>query len=322
MNLRPDMGTGHVKILRNGLVAWRGILAEHDANQDDAIIYAYGYEHIFYHLLTKWNQEWESQKLAGASGRPVNDLWTRALNLSDSQLAFATTGTLQAPVTTSNGATDIILEKYKVYFKRLLHTFKELVAIAASDTTNVCYFELAYTTSPTDDDITFNFWKDNGSDVSTRLFYPGNIHSFSDRYVPIFVRNDINSVGTGAKDQLFRDRRQTTAGTFGQNAFGRRMEPIYLSWVRDENELQRVTKLRAAKALREDVNLYVRTWPDSFTPMRATGAAHHLGDRLHVDIDRGITQIDKRLFVEGEQVIFTNGVEVVQPLLSDRAGSE
>lgn len=320
--LRPHEGKAHVKILRSDEVVWRGILAEHDADQDDAILYAYGYEHILFHLISKWNHEWKTEKIAGATGRPVNDLWNRVLNLTDSQLAFATTGTLQAPVTTSNGATDITLETYKLYYKRILHALKELVAIAVSDTTNVCYFELAYTTTPTDDAVTFNFWKDNGSDTTARLEYEVNMHSFSDRYVPIFIRNDVKSVGTGARDQLFRSDQVTSAGTFGHNTFGRRMEPIYLSWVRDNAELDRVTRLRAAKALREDVNIYLRAWPDAFTPMHTDAARYGLGDRIKVKIDRGITQIDKMLFVEGQQVIYVNGLEVVQPIVSDRAGSE
>jgi hypothetical protein len=43
---------------------------------------------------------------------------------------------------------------------------------------------------------------------------------------------------------------------------------------------------------------------------------------MPIKIDRGITQIDKMLFIEGEQVVWLNGAEYVQPILSDRAGSE
>lgn len=322
--LRAGEGKAHVKIIRNDTdVVWRGVLAEHDADVDDVIMYAYSYESILYHLISRWNQTWKSAKIAGASGRPVNDLWSRAVNLDHSQLGFATTGTLQAPVTTSNGSTEITLESYKVYWRRMLHAFKELTAIATSDTTNICFFELDYTNSPTNNAITFNFWKDNGSDIDIRLAYPDRIVGFSDRYVPIYTRNDLFAVGVGARDQLYRKQVETTGGTFGINAFGRKMEPIYLSWVRDEAELDRVSKLRAAKAKREDVNLYVRLKPDcDFLPWRATGSGYELGDRINIDIQRGITRIDKPLFVAGEQVVWANGVEYVQPLLADRAGSE
>lgn len=322
VNIRSHVGTAHVRIIRNDTdVVWRGILAELDADTEDVIMYAYGSEHILYHLLTKWNQTWKSVKIAGASGRPVDDLWARAVSLTDSQLGYASTGTLQAPETTSGGGTDITLETYKVFWKRILHAFKELVAIATSDTNNVCYFELDYPSSPTGTSLTFNFWKDRTTDRDIRLEYPGELAGFSDRYVPIFARNDLKGAGSGARDQLYRTSVTTSSGTFGHAAFGRRMEPIYLEWVRDEAELIRVTKRRAAKALREDVGLYLRPWPDSLAPWRTTGSGRNLGDRFRVKIARGITQIDKMMFQEGEQVLWVNGLEVVRPIVSDRAGS-
>lgn len=325
-------GHGHVKIIRNGDVVWRGILAEHDANQSDAILYAYSYESLFYTLLSFWNMTWESKSIAGASGRPVNDLWSLAKGTYGagpyypySPLEFATTGTLQAPVTTSNGSTAITLESYKLYWRRLLFAFKELSAIASSDTTNICYFELAFTNDPTDDDITFNFWKDRSTDITqTRLYYPDTIVDWSDRNIPILDRNDLRAVGTGAREQLFRSIQQKATGAKGYQTVGRKMEPIYLSWVRDEAELDRVAKLRLARALRDNIGLYLRLRANQgvFLPTHATGATHNLGDRIKVKIDRGVTQVDGYLFLEGEQVIYVNGAEYVQPMLSERAGSE
>lgn len=321
-NLRAHEGLGHVVIARDGEAVWRGILAEHDANMADVVFYAYGYEHIFYHLISKWNMTWEDVKVAGATGRPVNDLWARATGLGYSQLQFASTGTIQAPVTTSDGAIEITMESYKLYYKRLLHAFKELTAIAASDTSNVCYFELDYGTSITAETLTFNFWKDNGEDTAIRLAYPGLITNFSDRYVPIYQRNDIFAVGSGARDQLYRSHQFDSAGTYGWSNFGKRMEPIYFNWVRDQSELDRITKRRLAKANRQDVNLFLRLQPNAgLLPYRATGSGYELGDRIRVEIDRGITQIDKMMFVEGQQVIYANGVEYVQPMLADRPGS-
>lgn len=321
-SLREHIGLGHLVIARNGEAVWRGILSEMDASSTDVILYGYGYEHILYHIVSGWNQTWESVNIAGATGTPINDLWTTAYNTTYSQLGFAATGTIQAPVTTSDGSTAINLESYKVYYKRLLHVFKELVAIAASDTTNVCYFELDYGTSLTSENLTFNFWKDNAEDTNIRLEYPGQISNFSDRYVPIYTRNNILGVGTGARDQVYRSQQIQTSGAFGEQNFGVRMEPIYFNWVRDQAELDRVTKLRLAKARREDVNLYTRLKPNgSLLPWRASGSGYELGDRISVKIDRGITQIDKQMFMEGQQVIYVNGMEYVQPLLADRAGS-
>jgi hypothetical protein len=321
--VRAAEGTGHVKIFRNGKCVWRGLLAEHDANHTDAILYAYGYESVLYYLLSGWNNSWKNKKIAGGSKRPVDELWGKVQTRTNSQLQFASTGTLQAPATTSNGGTDITLNSYKVYYKRILHIFKELVAMAVSDTTNVCYFELDYPTT-TAHTLTFNFWKDNGTDITDKILeYPGSISGFSDRHIPIFARNDIKSVGTGARDQLFRITEHTTTGTYGSNAFGRRQEPLYFNWVRDEAEQTRVLKSRARKARREDVNVYLRMWPDDnmLIPARAPQSGYELGDRLKVVIDRGLTQINKFMFLEGEQVVVVNGMEHVQPIFADRAAS-
>lgn len=322
VGLRPYFGTGHIVIVRDGEAVWRGVLAELDATETDVICYAYGYEHILYHLISKWNHTWEDKAIAGASGRPVNDLWTRVTDIGNSQLQFASTGTIQAPVTTSDGSTAITLESYKLYYKRVLHAFKELTAIAYSDTTNVVYFELDYGTNPLSETLTFNFWKDNGTDTDIRIAYPGLITGFSDRYVPIYTRNDVWAVGSGARDQLYRSRQSQQTGDTGYDNFGKRMEPIYFNWVRDQSELDRVTKRRLAKAKRKDIGLMVRLKPNAgLLPMRASGSGYELGDRMTVSISKGVTQINKLLFIEGEQVLWVNGMEYVQPLFQDRAGS-
>jgi hypothetical protein len=320
--LREHVGVGHLVIARDGEAVWRGILSEIDANSTDVLLYGYGYEHVLYHIISLWNQTFASVNIAGSAATPINTLWNKVVTDTDSQLGFAGTGTIQAPVTTSDGSTAITLESYKLYYKRVLHAFKELVAIATSDTTNVCFFELDYGTSLTDDNLTFNFWKDNGEDTGIRLEYPGQISNFNDRYVPIYTRNHILSVGSGARDQIFRSSQIQVSGPFGEQNFGTRQEPIYFNWVRDQVELDRVTKLRLAKAKREDVNLYVRLKPNaSLLPWKASGSGYELGDRMKVKIDRGITQIDKMMFLQGQQVIYVNGMEYVQPIFADRSGS-
>ena len=315
--LRAAEGTAHVVIARDGQAVWRGILAEHDANMTDVIFYAYGYEHVFYHLLTPWNFTMKNKTVK----QVIDKLWSRAKSLDNSQLQFVSTGTTQAPVTTSGGSTAITLNEYKAHFKRILHAMKELVAVSTSDTNNVVYFEIDYGNSITSDYAVFNFWKDNGTDTSVELQYPGVINNFSDRYVPIYQRNDVKVVGSGARQQIYRVGEHTTTGTFGSNQFGRRMEPVNITWVRDEDELERVAKRRKALAIREDVNMFIRCHPNTLLPWRAPGSGYELGDRIRINIDRGITQIDKMLFVVGQQVIVANGVEYVQPMLVDRPGS-
>lgn len=315
--LRDYEGTAHVKYLRNGEVVWRGILSEHEANADDVILYSYSYESPLYWLQSDWNQTWKEAQIDTI----VSAQWLRARNQTSSQLGFVTTGTIQAPVTTSGGATAIELPSYKSYYKRVLFTLKELSAIATSDTTNTCYFEMAYTTTPTDGDVTFNFWKNRSTDRGLVMKYGVNVRDFGDRYAPILTRNDVYGVGSGAHNLLFRFRKQTTAGARGSVLFGLRQEPIYLQWVRDQTDLERVTRLRAAKAIRTDADLTLYMGQNALPPVGTAAGGYNLGDRFPVYIDRGITQVDKTMQLIGQQVTAARGAERVYPMMLDRSGS-
>lgn len=321
-SLRGYIGKAHVRVLRESAAGtyetvWRGILSEHEANNRDVIFYAYGYESCLYWLMTKWNQSWTNATI----GTIVSALITRAKGVTDSQLAFVTTGTIETPVTTSGGSTSITLPSYKAYYKRILFALKELAAVAASDTTNTCYFELAHTSSASSNTITFNFWKNRSTDRAIPLAYGTNVQDFGDRYAPILTRNYVAGVGSGAHNLLFRYEKATTAGSRGSTAFGIRMEPIYLTWVRDQSDLERVTRLRAARALRTDMDLSLYMRPNALPPIGTGDADYRLGDRFPVVIDRGVTQIDKTMMMIGQQVIANRGAEKVYPIMLDRAGS-
>lgn len=315
--LRAYEGTGHVFILRDNEVVWRGLLAEHEANDTDAILYAYGYESVLYRLATDWNQTWADKQIDVI----VTDLWNRAkTDLTYSQLGFVSTGTIQAPVTTSGGATPIVLPVYKVYYKRILFALRELVAISTSDTTNICYFRFDYSTDPTNKAVTFNFFKNGTADETTVWEYGVNVKGFEEPYAPIMARNDILGVGSGARNQLYRVRDQQSTGTYGYVNSGRSQEPVYLSWVRDETDLTRVIALRAARALRSDTSVSLYMMNDSARPWRLT-SGWDLGDRVTVRINRGITQIDKLVLVVGQQVIAARGRELIIPMVQERSGT-
>jgi hypothetical protein len=326
-NVRSHEGKGHIVIIRddgtNQDVVWRGILAEHDANGRDVVFYCYSYEHLLFSLYTKWNEKWRNQKIAGASGRPINDLWARAIAITDSPLQWVGTGTLQAPTNTTGGTSEITLNRYRTNWKRILSAMRELVAISASDTSNITYLEIDYGKLESDLSATFNFWKDNTSDATDiRLEWGENVMDFNDRYTPVMFKNKTLAVGTGPRNQLYRFVHTVKGNTFGRNTFGMRMQNMYLSWVRDRKELKRVVKRRTRLALREDTNVWVRCFPDSLVPWRATGSSHELGDRVYTDIVHGVTSIQKWLHMMGEQVVWVNGREYVQPMLEERTGSQ
>lgn len=323
-NVRASVGKAHVFIIRKDQTAedvvWRGILSEHDATDEDVIFYAYGYEHYFFSLHTKWGKKWKATQIAGAAGRPVEYVWNRALNETDSPMQWMSTGTFQSPWTTDAQTTALVLNRYQVNWKPLLRVLKELVAIATSDTRNVCYFEIDYPASPADHSATFNFWRDRSSDVTAlRLEYPNNIIDWSDRFVPVLLRNKTFAVGTGPRGQLYRYNYGKGAGSYGREAFGMHSQNLYLSWVRDRAELGRVTKRRTNRGLREDTNLMVRCLPGSVPPWRSSASSWNLGDTVYTKINHGATNIGKRMFIIGEQVVFVNGREYTQPMLEDWA---
>lgn len=314
LGLRSVEGIVHVMILRDDVVVWRGFLGEHEATATDVVFYCYGYVAHLYWLLSLWNMTWTNKNV----GTIASDLWTRAkTDIPDSPLAWVTTGTIENMVTTSGGSTPLALPSHKIYYKRILHALKELVALATSDTTNTCYFEIDHSTSPTNHASTFNMWKDRSTLRSIVLRYGVNVKDFGDRYAPVMTRNHLVGVGSGSHNLLYRKVQSSASGTHGYTAFGRRQEPMYLAWVRDEQDLERVTKLRLAKAKRADTDLSLRMVANSLTPL----SGYRLGDRFPVYIDRGITQIDKTMMMIGIQVYANRGAEVVRPIMLDRSGS-
>lgn len=318
--IRAHKGLAHVKIIRDNETVWSGIWGEHDAQGEDVVFYAYGYEGLLYSLITDWNQQWEDATV----GTIISDLWTYAkTTLTYSPVGFVTTGTLQSPVTTSGGATAITLPSYKVYHKRILHSFKELMALSISDTTNTVYFEMAPSATPATHTVTFNVWKNKSTDQADVLLeYPnGKVRDFTDAQLPVLTRNDLAVVGSAPNDILLRGSQTQASGAQGYEAFGRRQEPLFFAWVRDETELDRVGKLRLARAVRAEPDIRLQLLADSLKPPGATGAGYALGDRIKVKLQRGITAVDQYMFVSGVQVISLRGREHISAYLMDRGGS-
>src|SRR3990167_4648276 len=60
IGLRSRLPHGHVKIIRDDEVVWRGYLAEYEATDEDVVFYAYSYAGKLFSLMTGWNQTWSS----------------------------------------------------------------------------------------------------------------------------------------------------------------------------------------------------------------------------------------------------------------------
>lgn len=309
LKLRGYKDNAHVRIYRNNDLVWGGFLGEWDANATDTIFYAYGYVAALYLLVSGWNTAYTNAQV----NTIVSDAWTLAkTGYTSSLLGWVTTGTIETPVTTSGGGVAIVLPTYRMFYKRLLFLMREMAAFSIGDTTNTVMFEI----TPSG---TFNFWKNRGVDANVRFEYgDGRIAGFSDSTTPILRRNDILAVGINPGDALLK---QEVADAADILAKGRRMEPIFFSWVRDSTELDRVSKLRAAKAKRDVVDLSLRFFPNKVLPPGATGAPYKLSDRVTAKVNRGITNLDARYLVQGAQVFWVRNQERVRLMLNERSGS-
>lgn len=311
LQLRGNEDVAHVRIYRDAQLVWAGYLGEHDANEDDVIFYAYGYLSVLYFLQTDWNVLYTNAQI----NTIVSDQWTRAQTTLTSSLAgWMTTGTIEAPVTTSGGATPIVLPTYKLFRKRILFVLRELAALGIGDTTNTVMFEIT-------PGGVFNFWKNRGVDTSERFEYgDGRVKGFSDKLSPVSRRNDIIGVGINPNQVTLQQEVVDTTTSASIATIGRRAEPVFFSWVRDSVEMDRVMRIRAARAKRTIVDLQLRFFPNSIVPPGGVGATFKMSDRVWAKVKRGITNVDAYQMVQGVQVFWIRGAERVNLLLGDRPG--
>lgn len=306
-NLVPYLkGNSIVQVYRNQTLVWSGWLMESDEDQEDVVFTAYSYLAGLYWLLSDYGQEWTAAQI----NTIISDLWTRATaTLTHSGLAWAATGTIEAPVTTSGGATPMVQAFYRNYRKRILFVFKELCAMATSDTTNVVSFEI----TPAG---VFNLYKARGADLANPVWeYPSRkiigfrrVRNMADR------RNTLYGIGSNPRNAVLQ---KTVEDATDQAANMRREEGLYYTWVRDEDELQRITEYRLSRAERDDSMLTMTFAPNNEIPYRGAGALFALGDRVPIRINRGITQIAERKLVTGQQVVLNRGSEYLRLYLQD-----
>lgn len=307
-SLMSYVGRSHIRILRNDQIVWTGWLMDSDESEEDVIFYGYGYTAGLFWSVTDWNQTFIKQQI----GQIVSALWTRAKSgLSQSTLGFVTTGTIEAPVTTTGGATPIQLELYTAYHKIILYAMRELAALSIANTGNTVVFEITHSATPT-----FNLWKDRGAQKPNALLEYGNqILRFRRQRSLVYRRNDLYVVGAAPHNLVLRSNPNDTADF---NTWGRRMGSTFFSWARDETELSRAASRRLTLAKREDSDLRLSLKANSVVPPGASGSLFILGDEIPVRINKGVTQINGTYFqVVGHQTIAMRGVEVVHLLLQE-----
>lgn len=309
--LRGKGGRAHVRIYRGADLVWTGwVSLERDANAVDAIFYCYGYAAGLYWSHTDWDESWSDETVATI----VSESWTRAkTTLTKSRLGFIADGVIEAPPTEAGGNTAISLPLYETFYKRHLFLMQEMAAISASDTGASTVFEITHSLTPT-----FNFWADRARNLTdVRWEYAGGrgvMEDFHEYGMPVYHRNDILAVGQQPRDLILR---KEVSDTTDMNDWGRMQESLFLAWVKDEDELERVTNLRAAKAKREDLSLQLTFHAGRETPPGASDSNWRNGDIVPVKIDRGVTNIDGDFQIVGYMVGVLNGIEKINVLIQE-----
>ena len=314
--IREWVGKAHIRIYRidsatgERSVVWAGIFGtETNEAGSDVIFYSHGYLAALFWLCTDWNMVSTNVNLAAI----VSFEWNRIKSLTGSEVGFVNTGTIEAPATTSGGSTPILLPVYTRFYKPMLNLLREMQAIARSDTTNVTVFEITHSETPT-----FNFWKNKGVDTNVVYTYGSlEVQDFWYAGLEGHRRNEVFGVGTSPRDLILRSNQ--SVGSFGLT--GRRSVPIYFQWVRDQTELDRITRLRLARANRDHFKMGLIFYPGACVPPGMSYSPWKLADRVRVRINRGSTNVDQMMIVIGVQTLFQNGVERVTMIVETPTGS-
>lgn len=300
LNLRP-----HVEVWRNTRKVWSGWLGELDETQDDVIFYGYSHLSGFYDLLTPFVDKQVGKDVSTL----VGTYFDMAADKTNSRVHWLTKGTIQNPWTDDSQTVGLSLPLYRTAHKRILVVFKELASYAISDTNNKVIFEVT-------PNGVFNFWRDRDSlNTSHMLSFPdGMIRSYRRVRRPMLRRSKLVGVGTSPSTVI----NQATADNGLETKLGLSEEPIYLAYVRDQTELERVIKTRAKRAGRVDGDLWMSFYGNTVVPYRAFQEDFVLGQDITIRFGRGASRgnIETKL-ISGQQVIFHKLTENVRLLLTD-----
>ena len=194
--VRTYENKAHVRIYRDDELVWGGWLGEADANTNDVIYYCYGYLSSLYSLHTGYPQQWEDVHPIKTETSPAKDgvaqeLYNQVKAYSYSPLRWTTVGTLSNPFTDDTLTTKLTIPKYAAYYKRALFVMRELAALGASDTAQVCRFWI----TPAGQ---FNFTSAPATHRPEAVLRWGDdrVQNFSERRMPIEFRNQLAFVGS------------------------------------------------------------------------------------------------------------------------------
>lgn len=297
----------HCLIYRDGVLVWAGWLGEADESLHDVVFTAYAYVSGFYHYVMPWDHEWTGEDAKVI----ITDAFDEAVAKTKSRVGWMTTGTVQDLWVESGGSTTLALPLYRAPYKRVLTVFREITAYAISDTTNRVKFQVR----PSG---VFDLFRNDTTRLTDIRWTLGDgmVRNYSRIRLPVDRRNQILGVGSSPKDTTMRS---TITKTGDRDAHGLKEEAIYFSWVKNATLLDRVTRIRANRAVRVDTDLFLSFFKDTVIPARATGAMYQIGDEVEVNLSHGATALASDIkIIVGQQVIHAGGNEYVRVLLQDR----
>lgn len=301
----------HFLLYRNDELIWGGLgPLEIDETSGDLIVYCYGYAAAMYWTLTGWDTTFTNQTIK----QIVDTVFAAGKAKSNSMMAWLTTGTTEAPTTLEITDMDpaaggpVTLPSYKANFKRILFLMREMASYGASDTTNRVWFEV----TPAG---VFNFWQNKGDSIdSPVLAYPsGAILDFRRYRMPVDMRTKLYGVGTSPTDVALQTSSEDTGLSESR---GLREDSIYMQWVRDSDELSRVTKYRRLLANKIDRQVTLTLAPNMFAPIGATGGFEMMAD-YNIYIKKGSAQTSTKKILVGNQVAFIGGREYIRTTFQD-----
>ena len=302
LSIRP-----HMEVWRNNRRVWAGWVGEIDETENDVIVYGYSYLSGFYDLLTPWVDKQIDVTVASL----VDGYFDQARDKDWSRVHWFTKGTIENPWTDDTQTLGITMPLYRTSYKRILVVFKELASYAISDTNNKVIFEVSPMTA------TFNFWRDrDSSNASMNTNFPfGMVRSYRRIRRPALRRSKLYGVGASPTAVLYN----TTQNNGHHTTMGMSEEPILLSYVRSEDELQRTLKSRARRAGRVDSDFYMTFHTSSVQPYRSGDDEDFvLGQDVTSTLYRGASFTNRETkVIAGQQVIYHRMGENVRLLLTD-----
>lgn len=296
----------HMEIYRNTRKVWGGWLGEIDETENDVIFYGYSYLSGFYDLLSPF----VDKEVGKGVDFLVDKYFNMAKDKDGSRVHWFTEGIIQNPWTDDSQSVGLVMPLYKTSYKRILVIFKELAAYAISDTQNKVIFEV----TPSG---VFNLWRDRDSTNTRQIFsFPeGYVRSYRRVRRPALRRSKV--VGVGASPTSVLNNAEATNGLV--TSIGLSEEPLLFSYVRDQDELERVLASRVKRAGRVDSDFWISFYANTIVPFRGFEESVALGQDIKSLLFRGTSfGTNETKLVVGQQVVYHKQAENVRLLLADQ----